>query len=151
MGIQEIGYPYLFQMDINQIFELFSSSENTSVETTQVSFDEHPYYYIGMFKKLLLNMNNYNYNISLSLQKENPNWSIDDLVNMGESIIFNSAYSFISKLDLESTIHIEILDTFSDTILLKCLEVSLKHFENLEEYEKCSFLLKVKSNVINVL
>jgi hypothetical protein len=104
-----------------------------------------------MFKKLLLNMNNYNYNISLSLQKENPNWSVDDLVNMGENIIFNRAYSFISKLDLESPIHIEILDTFSDTILLKCLEVSIKHFENIEEYEKCSFLLKVKSSVVNVL
>jgi hypothetical protein len=41
---------------------------------------------------------NYNYNISLSLQKENPNWSVDDLVNMGENIIFNRNISLLKYI-----------------------------------------------------
>ena len=51
--LEEIRVPiFIVEMDINQIFDLFSSDEE-KVESTYVNFDEHPYYNIGMFKKLI--------------------------------------------------------------------------------------------------
>ena len=148
--LKKFGYPYLLSMDINQIFDLFSSDEER-VENTYVNFDEHPYYNIGMFKKLILNNTNYNFNLSLSLQQENPNWDIDDIIDMGENILFNRAYSFIYKLDLNDPTHSETLNTFADTILLKCLVTSIKHYELLEEFEKCAFLLNIKNFVVECI
>ena len=147
----EIQVPiFIVEMDINQIFDLFSSDEE-QVENTYVNFDEHPYYNIGMFKKLILNNANYNFNLSLSLQQENPNWDIDDIIDMGENILFNRAYSFIYKLDLNDPTHSETLNTFADTILLKCLVTSIKHYELLEEFEKCAFLLNIKNYVVECI
>jgi len=149
--LEEIRVPiFIVEMDINQIFDLFSSDEER-VENTYVNFDEHPYYNIGMFKKLILNNVNYNFNLSLSLQQENPNWDIDDIINMGENILFNRAYSFIYKLDLNDHTHSETLNTFADTILLKCLVTSIKHYELLEEFEKCAFLLNIKNYVVECI
>ena len=149
--LEEIRVPiFIVEMDINQIFDLFSSDEE-QVENTYVNFDEHPYYSIGMFKKLILNNVNYNFNLSLSLQQENPNWDIDDIINMGENILFNRAYSFIYKLDLNNPTHSETLNTFADTILLKCLVTSIKHYELLEEFEKCAFLLNIKNFVVECI
>ena len=70
---------------------------------------------------------------------------------MGENILFNRAYSFISKLDINDPTHSETLNTFADTILLKCLVTSIKHYELLEEFEKCALLLNIKNFVIECI
>jgi F0F1-type ATP synthase membrane subunit b/b' len=85
------------------------------------------------------------------LQQENPDWDIDDIIDMGENILFNRAYSFISKLDINDPTHSETLNTFADTILLKCLVTSIKHYELLEEFEKCAFLLNIKNYVVECI
>ncbi len=148
--MEKSRYPYLLLMNIEQIFELFSSNED-SADSTYMSFDQHPYYNIGMFKKLILNNTNYNYNLSLSLHKQNPDWSVDDILDLGENILFNRAYSYISQFDIENSLHKEILDTFADHILLKCLEITIKHYEASEEYEKCAFLNRIKLQVVEFL
>ena len=59
-------------------------------------------------------------------------------------MIFSRAYSYLSKLDLNNSFHVEtLLDKASDPFLQAC-DLSIVHFTELEEYEKCSFIKKFK-------
>ena len=63
---------------------------------------------------------------------------------LNKGVIFHKAYSYISKLDLENSFHVEtLLDKADDTFLQAC-DLSIEHFTEVEEYEKCLFIKKFK-------
>ena len=59
-------------------------------------------------------------------------------------MIFSRAYSYLNKLDLDNSFHVEtLLDKAGDPFLQAC-DLSINYFTELEEYEKCSFIKKFK-------
>ena len=59
-------------------------------------------------------------------------------------MIFIRAYSYLHKLDLNNSFHVEtLLDKADDTFLQAC-DLAIEHFTELEEYERCSFIKKFK-------
>lgn len=136
-------------MDINKIFNLFDEGNFSKDATDDVSllidFSEHPLYWIGGFGKLV---NNYIYFSQHLIEKPN----IDkDKLEISDILLYNKAWEYIRKLNVNNLIHLDCLKVKSNESLYNALEATLKFFEKYEEYEKCAFLKQIQEKVKDFL
>ena len=140
------------QMDINKIFNLFdgSSLENQAEAASDtIIIQETPMFWIGMFKKIILNNQVFYHQLKNHLPEEllKEIAQGDDLANM---VTYSRAWFYISKLDLKRRLDIDALTAFTDNDLLYASEMALRFFEGKEEYEKCAYLKQIQ-DVIKIL
>ncbi len=140
-------------MDINKIFGAFNSSSkddgwdykgvNYYNPRTLPDIDEnHPRYFVKMFQKLVINYTGYSDKIIDFFGQADPELDIGEVKKAGESMLYNRAYSYINKIDIQDEYHIKILFQEINPDLEKALYKTLLYFENEEEYEKCAILKK---------
>lgn len=129
-------------MDVNKIFELFDTPDEPKKQVIR-DISEHPAFWIGMFRKIIMNHSNFN-SASLSIFKNAfPNMDINDIKNAGEFIIYTRSYEFLKRLDIERELDLEILKDNSTLELDIALKLVLSYFESTEEYEKCAFIKRI--------
>ena len=141
------------QMDINKIFNLFDgySLENQAEAASDtIIIQETPMFWIGMFKKIILN----NYVFYHQIKNHLPEDVIkqidggDDLANM---VTYSRAWFYISKVDLKRRVDVDALIAFTDDDLLYASEMALRFFEDREEYEKCAQIKKIQDTIKKIL
>ena len=133
-------------MDPRLVFGLFQDPEDKSEEKVKeiVDFSEHPYVLMGMFTRIIFRGDVVNDQIIKFFSEINKDFNKEDLQVVNKSMIFTRAYSYLAKLDLNNSFHIEtLLDKGADTFLQACY-LAIEHFTELEQYEKCSFIKKIK-------
>ena len=128
-------------MDINKIFGSFTSEDDNIVA---IDFSEHPTYLLGMFKKLILNHKNFFIKNLTFLLKSDQGIDQDDVKSLGDMIVYNRAFSYIEKIDLSNAAHIQAVENNYTPQLMISLDSAISYFENIEEYEKCAYILKIK-------
>ena len=138
-------------MDINKIFGAFNSSSKDEgnnwnyyqLPSTRPSVDEnHPRYFVKMFTKMILSYTGYSDKIIDFFASADPEIDAGNVKKAGESMLYNRAYGYITKLDIQDEYHIKILFQEANPKLKEALNQSLSYFENEEEYEKCAILKK---------
>ena len=137
---------FIIYMDPTLVFGLFQDPEDKSEEKVKeiVDFSEHPYVLMGMFTRIIFRGDVVNDQIIKFFSEINKDFNKEDLQVVNKSMIFARAYSYLTKLDLNNSFHIEtLLDKASDPFLQAC-DLAIEHFMELEEYEKCSFIKKFK-------
>ena len=141
------------QMDANKIFDLFGSAEfDTPLEKKAKAADdlilvqETPMFWIGMFKKIVLNNQAFYHQLKHKLPAElvKEMAGFDD---MAEIVTYSRAWFYASKLDLKRRVDVDAIITFSDTNLVYALALTIKFFETKEEYEKCAHLKQIQDMV----
>jgi hypothetical protein len=144
-------------MDIDKIFDLFGSADfDTPLEKKAKAADdliliqETPMFWIGMFKKIILNnkafyQQLYN-NLPLEVIKEMA--GLDD---MAEIVTYSRAWFYASKLDLKRRIDIDAIIAFADEDIVCALVMAIKYFEQKEEYEKCAHLKQIQDVIENLI
>ena len=133
-------------VSIDNIFGLFSHDSGDlsgDGKTTYEDLKTSPMYYVGMYKKLVLNHINFNKKVLNFFKKANEEFNIEDIKEAGEFVVYNRAYTYIKNLDLEDDAHIEAIQHYIDEYLDTSLELGINFFKQYEEYEKCAFLLRV--------
>ena len=141
------------QMDINKIFDLFGSAEfDTPLEKKAkaaediILIQETPMFWIGMLKKIILNNQSFyhqlKYNLPADLVKEMA--GLDD---MAEMVTYSRAWFYASKLDLKRRVDVDAILAFADDNLVYALALTIKFFEDKEEYEKCAHLKQIQDMV----
>jgi hypothetical protein len=133
-------------MDPRLVFGLFQDPEDKSEEKVKeiIDFSEHPYVLMGMFTRIIFRGDIVNDQILKFFSEINKDVDIEDLQVANKNMIFTRAYSYLTKLDLENSFHIEtLLDKAGDPFLQAC-DLSIEYFTVLEQYEKCSFIKKFK-------
>jgi len=128
-------------MDINKIFNSFTSEDDNIVA---IDFSEHPTYLLGMFKKIILNHKNFFIKNLIFLLKSDPDVNHNDVESLGDMLIYNRAFSYIEKIDLSNDAHIQAIENNYTPQLMASLDSAILYFENVEEYEKCAIILKIK-------
>jgi len=58
--------------------------------------------------------------------------------------VYNRAFFWIDKIDLEEELHQDAILHYADDHLLTYLKFSISYFQDLEEYEKCAHLKKIQ-------
>ena len=134
-------------MDINKIFGTFNSDRDENGFPTPKFIkdmeENHPRYYLGMFSKLINNHLSYQKGLIQMFQSADPKLNMKDIEAAGEHLLYNRAWDYISQFNPEDKYCLEILQKESTFKLQDALNLSIKHFEKDEEYEKCAFLKKL--------
>jgi|TARA_B110000908_G_scaffold140508_1_gene167677 hypothetical protein len=133
-------------VNLDNIFHLFGSNDNldgSNDTTTFIDFKVTPIYWVGMYKKLILNHLNFNKKIVNFFKKSNAELDVDDIREAGEFVTYNRAWSYIKKIDIKDKEHLMAINTYSDEYLDTSLKLGISFFIETEEYEKCAHLQKI--------
>jgi hypothetical protein len=134
-------------MDIKKIFDLFVPEEvkEQNDSETHLDLSNHPVVFMGMFKKLISNYEIFSTQLVNFLESSDDKLNTDDIKRAGAIMVYDRAYTHLEKLNLNNNTHVECLAIWSDEVFMDALDNSIIHYENLEEYEKCAFLSKIKN------
>jgi hypothetical protein len=133
-------------MDPELVFGLFEDSGKESEGESKeiVDFSDHPYIFMGMFTRIILRGDILNDQVVKFFSEINRELDRDNLQNVNKNLIYSRAYSYIKQLDLSNSFHIETLLDKVDTNFIAACSMSIEHFAELEEYEKCALIKKIK-------
>jgi len=138
-------------LDINKIFGAFNSSSKDdgygginyyNPKPLSNTDENHPRYFIKMFTKMILSYTGYSDKIIDFFASADPELDAGNIKRAGESMLYNRAYNYITKIDIQDEYHIKIMFQEANSKLEKALNQSLSYFESEEEYEKCAILKK---------
>ncbi len=143
-------------MDINKIFGLFGKNDpdrnypEPSDEEIEgvLGFEEFrttPTYQLKMFQKIILNHLSFQKRLVNMFKNSDPELGdFDDLEEAGEHMAFYRGWEYIKLVDLEKEIWQDCIKIQSPGLLEESLNMSIKFFESIEEYEKCAFLTEIQ-------
>lgn len=143
-------------MDINKIFNLFDKDPSPSDIPLKdktinidniVDYQNHPLFWVGIFKKLIYNHELFNIKILNDFKQKNKNVKLNnnsEFKKAGDSLVYNGAFNWLSKIDLNNPNHQDALLFYNDVILIGYIRDSIEYFKELEEYEKCATLKNIQ-------
>jgi hypothetical protein len=137
-------------IDVENLFNLFPDSEDDSNNinsSEEADFESYvktsPIYWLGMYKKLVLNHINFNKKILKFFKSADVELDVKDMREAGESFVYMKAWGYIENIIVEDVKHIEAIEYYSDEFLDTSLKLGISYFEEIEEYEKCAYLLSI--------
>lgn len=135
--------------NLDKIFDLFSANEELDGvnSTVQIDFTQTPLYWIGMYKKLVLNHINFNKKVLKFFKQSNQELDLEDMKDAGEFVVYNRAWHYIQNVDIDNKEHIIALNKYSDEYLDTALKLGISFFEQQEQYERCALLKKILDKV----
>jgi len=113
---------------------------------TLLNIQDTPVFWVGMFKKILLNTKSLHTQLYKTLPKEIFE-EISGMDAMAEIVTYSRSWYYISKINLDNNIDVDALKVFADENLILGINLSIKYFENKEEYEKCAHLKRIQDKV----
>jgi len=137
-------------MDLSKIFKLFNESEeveNDFSEDTYIDFKSTPLYWIGMYKKLVLNNSNFNKKIVQFFKDSDEELDVAEMSEAGEFITYQRAWGYIKDINPEDEFHRKIIKKSSDEYLETALKLGILYFEEREMYENCALLKKILDEI----
>ena len=100
-------------IDKDKMFSLFEQPEGKKDGKELVTFSnsllEEPFTKIGMFTKLIINHNVFHQKLEKFLKAEKPDYDVQEARRASEFTVFNRAWHYISKIDLEDRNHLEAI------------------------------------------
>jgi hypothetical protein len=139
------------RVDADKIFGLFNGEEPESLPEKAkmadalLDFKEHPLFWVGMFKKLIHNHKTFNRKVMNFFSQMDEELDLYDVEQAGEFVVYNRAWFWISKIDIQVSSHQDALLHYADEYLLTYVKFAISYFEELEEYEKCAQLVKIQN------
>lgn len=137
------------KVKLDNIFELFSSSENVEGENdiVHIDFTQTPTYWIGMYKKLVLNHLNFNKKVVQFFKESNHELDVADMENAGEFVVYNRAWHYIQNVNINVEEHVLAIKKYQDEYLDTALKLGIHFFEEQEEYERCALLKRILDKI----
>ncbi len=126
-----------------KIFSVFESG-SSSQEEVALDYSKHPVYILGMFKKMVLNLESF----AIKLINTFPDFNADsdNVQEAGEYMVYNRAYNMLKELDTSSDQH-EHIQMCADIFTQRALSNTLLYFEGKEEFEKCIIIKEVLDQI----
>jgi hypothetical protein len=137
-------------IDKDKIFKLFVDGKEISDDKTNKEikdFMNGPYAKIGMFVKLIQNHEVFHKKLEKFLKQEQPDYNVESTKEASEFTVYNRAWSYIEKIDIDNSDHLNAIINFDPRVFYKTLDGAVNFFEIYEEYEKCAHLYKIKELV----
>jgi len=132
-------------INLDNIFSLFSANEELDGVNSevQIDFSQTPIYWIGMYKKLVLNHINFNKKVLKFFKESNQELDIEDMKDAGEFVVYHRAWHYIQNVNIDVEEHVIAIKKYTDEYLDTALKLGISFFEQHEEYEKCALLKKI--------
>lgn len=131
-------------MDKNKLFDILGLSiDKKDISQKQKEIDSEydiRFIRIKMFTKLIESVSEFKKNIKRKEGFEDS-YSYNKLA---DSVIFSRSISFIETISAQDIQFISELDNSNIQKFKKALQVTIKYYEQLEEYELCAFLFNLE-------
>jgi len=139
-------------MSLNGIFALFGFPEdkdnNEGLQKKEIEdFKKSAVFKVSMFKKLIRNGTLFKKQVVKFLSSSDANLDINGIDDAGDYMMYTRAYLWIKDFKFRSKEWKEALFNCSDDELVSLIGLSIKYFEEYEEYEKCAHLKKIQDLV----
>ena len=134
----------------DKIFQLFVDGKEIKDQKTKdeiKDFMNGPFAKIGMFVKLIQNHHIFHQKLEKFLKKEQPDYNVESTKEASEFTVYNRAYNYIKKIDLDDHDHVHAIINFDPQVFFSALDGAIKFFESYEEYEKCAHLFNIQEIV----
>jgi hypothetical protein len=134
-------------MNINNIFRAFNDDFEDEETEMLIDFSEHPFYWIGGFNKIIGNHAFFSKYTSKVFKNISPELNVDEIEKAGEHLMFDKAWDYIKNINLDNPFHIECIGKKISDEFLSNLDITIKFYEALEEYEKCALLKNIENKI----
>lgn len=138
-------------MNLNTIFGLFGFDEDNDNSAKKLKkevegFKESPHFKVGMFYKMIVNGQNFQEQLMKFFSNSNLDKDFNTgLDEVGDYMLYTRAYYWIQEINLSNEDWINAISYYCDKEMVECIKLSIKHFEEIEEYEKCGLLKKIQN------
>ena len=143
-NMNKLNSPEVNKDSIFGLFEEVPTEQIHEVKKKLINIKDSPNYKLGMFTKLILNHFVFHNKLQKFLEKEEPSYNVESTREASEFVVFNRAYNYIKKIDVNDKESIHAILDFNPKLLSSSLGSALNYFESLEEYEKCAHLFKIQ-------
>lgn len=138
-------------IDPDKVFDLFGGKGGldpkgpnyvSPTSLPKIDYDD-PLTMLKMFKKMIINYTSYNKGLTLMFKQVDPKLDVKEIERAGEAMLYERAYTYISKFKVKDKKSQEVLTSYMDSELEVAFKLAIKYFEEIEEYEKCALLKKI--------
>ena len=135
-------------MKLDNIFDLLIDYKDTNYQyPPEEDFPSSITHKIDMFIKLLRNGHAFKDSIISFLSKADEDLDPNDVKQAGEFLIYNRAWFWVCLFKPNKQWKFDISNYPNKIELIKYINLSIKYFESIEEYEKCVTL----NNIFNIV
>jgi hypothetical protein len=138
-------------MNLGGIFSLFgfsdSNEEDKKIKKELEAFKETPHFKIGMFIKMISQGLTFKKQVLNFFSTSKSDIGIKDIDEAGDFMMYNRAWYWISECSTRKKEWKLALQNNSSDEFIRCLEIVLRYFERMEDFEKCAFLKKIQDFV----
>ena len=129
-------------IDKDRLFHLFGDSENDNPEVKKLvnadtDFMQSPEAKLGMFTKMIYNHEVFHKKLKKFFQKENASYNVQETKEASSFAVFNRAYSYIKKINVNNVQHQDALWEFNSKPLFSALNqfIILKQKKNMKNVQ----------------
>jgi hypothetical protein len=134
--------------DIEHIFELFKVKKNTPSKNEELN--EH-IFNLKMYSKLIIKGHVRPELIISYVKQIDPNLSRELILSKSYSMLYDRAFLYVSDIDINNKLCLKAIKKCADIFLVTALQMSIKYYEENEEYEKCAVLFKILKESLKIV
>ena len=132
-------------VDKNKIFSLFPDTvDDEDIDISQ-DISTEANIILGMYVKLIYNHDVFHSKLKKFYEKEKVPFDVEQTREASSFVVFNRAWSYISKINLSKEEDLEAIMGYKKESLLTTLNQGIEYFESTEQYERCAKLMKIKT------
>ena len=132
-------------MDLNKLFSLFNKNPEEGLEENLISYKNTPKFKLEMFSRIVLEGIHFKKQIVSFFTNSDVGLEEGDVTEVGDFMMFTRAWFWIQQFELDNPEWVEALNNCKVDNFRKALKICIKYFESSEEFEKCSFLVNIRS------
>lgn len=133
-------------MNLDNIFNVFENNASIQEKEALIDLQKTPAFKLGMFKKIILNQRDMDSKLE-ALKKHMPElaeFMAIDNDEVGELVTYTRAWAYIKDFNPNSEQGIDASRIFSDEHTVTACNLAIHFWEEIEEYEKCAHIKKIK-------
>ncbi len=135
---------FINDMNFKKLFEAFDKQPIDGVEKDLSTYKDTFRFKIEMFIKVVIYGEQWKESVVSIFSKSDKELDVKDINGVGDYMLYTRAWFWISQFDFEDEECINSLKELNDSSLLASIARSIKYFESTEEFERCSFLVKIR-------
>jgi hypothetical protein len=133
--------------DIEHIFELFKIKKK--VPTKNETLNEH-IFNLKMYSKLIIKGHVRPELIISYVKQIDPNLSRELILSKSYAMLYDRALLYVSEININDKLCLKAIKKCTDVFLVTALQMSIKYYEDTEEYEKCAVLYKILKECLKI-
>ena len=132
------------KLDSKKLFEIFDKFPIDDIKENMTSYKNSFRFKLEMFIKVVTYGEQWKKSVMTLFTNSDANIDMSDMDEAGEFMLYTRAWYWVDQIELDEIACVETVKELNNDNLIPAIKKAVKYFEGKEEFEKCSFLIKLK-------